>query len=154
MMSVIWTVAIIAFAVTEAMTTTLVSIWFVFGALVALIASFLHATVMVQVVLFVGVSAVALAVTRPLLKKYNGRKAIPTNADRVLGEIARVTETIDNENSSGAVFIDGKTWTARSKNDEVIPTESMVKVLSMEGVKLIVQIETKNNKEERKWEDF
>ena len=32
-----------------------------------------------------------------------------------------MTETIDNENSTGAVYVDGKTWTARSADGIVIP---------------------------------
>ena len=36
-----------------------------------------------------------LLLCRPLLKKLTTPDAIPTNADRVLGELAKVTETID-----------------------------------------------------------
>ena len=63
---------------------------------------------------------------------------MPTNADRVLGATGKVTETIDNENSSGAVYVDGKTWTARSADGAVIPAGEPVEITSMEGVKLIV----------------
>ena len=70
--------------------------------------------------------------------------AVPTNADRVLGEVARVTERIDNENSVGAVYVDGKTWTARSIDGTVIPAGDRVCIESMEGVKLFVkQVEKK-----------
>ena len=64
---------------------------------------------------------------------------VATNADRVLGKTARVTEVIDNTIPTGAVYIDGKTWTARSANDEVIAVSEMVRVVKMEGVKLIVE---------------
>ena len=138
MMTIVWTAAIILFGVVEAMTAGLVSIWFVAGALVALVAAFVDASLVVQVVLFLVVSAAALAVTRPLLKKITAANAVPTNADRVLGELAKVTETIDNENSTGAVYVDGKTWTARSADDSVIPAGSRVKFENMQGVKLLV----------------
>ena len=49
-----------------------------------------------------------------------------------------MTETIDNENAAGAVYVDGKLWTARSSDGAVIPAESRVWVLGMEGVKLLV----------------
>ena len=84
-------------------------------------------------------SALALAVTRPLLRKVTSAKAVPTNADRVLGETGKVTETIDNENSTGAVYADGKTWTARSEDGAVIPEGAVVEILRMEGVKLFVK---------------
>lgn len=134
----IWLGAIVLFGVVEAATAGLVSIWFVAGALAALIAALLGANIWVQMVVFVVVSAAALALTRPLVKKIAAGRAVPTNADRVLGREAKVTETIDNENSTGAVYVDGKTWTARSVDGDVIPVGEQVEVSSMEGVKLLV----------------
>ena len=40
--------------------------------------------------------------------------------------------------ATGAVYIDGKTWTARSDNGSVIEPGEMVRILRMEGVKLYV----------------
>ena len=138
-MTIVWTAAIILFGVVEAMTAGLVSIWFVAGALVALVAAFVDASLAVQIILFLLVSAAALALTRPLLKKITAASAVPTNADRVLGAAAKVTETIDNENSTGAVYVDGKTWSARSTDGQIIPAGSRVFVETMEGVKLFVK---------------
>jgi membrane protein implicated in regulation of membrane protease activity/transcriptional regulator with XRE-family HTH domain len=138
-MTIVWTAAIILFGIVEAVTAGLVCIWFVAGALVALVAAFVDAPLAVQVVLFLVVSAAALALTRPVLKKITNATATPTNADRVLGEFAKVTETIDNENSTGAVYVDGKTWSARSADGSVIPVGERVCIASMEGVKLFVK---------------
>ena len=139
MMTVVWTAAIVLFGAIEAATSGLVSIWFVAGALAALIAAFLDWSLVVQIVLFLAVSAAALALTRPMLKKITSANVTPTNADRALGETGKVTETIDNENSLGAVYVDGKTWTARSVDGDVIPVGSRVYVKSIEGVKLLVK---------------
>ncbi len=143
MMTIVWTAAIIIFGIVEAATAGLVSIWFVAGALVALVSAFVGAVLWLQVALFLVVSAVALAMTRPLLHKITTADVVPTNADRVLGEIAKVTETIDNENSTGAVYADGKTWTARSADGTVIPVGSRVHIETMQGVKLLVKTEEK-----------
>ena len=59
----------------------------------------------------------------------------------MLGGTARVTERIDNALPSGAVYIDGKTWTARSDDGSIIEPDTAVRILRMEGVKLIVQKE-------------
>ena len=123
----------------EAATAGLVSIWFAAGAVAGLIAAWLGAGVAAQVVLFAVVSAAALAVTRPLVRRYAAGKAVPTNLDRVLGDTGRVTETIDNARSAGAVYVDGKTWTARSDDGAVIPQGTTVKILRMEGVTLFVK---------------
>ena len=140
----LWLGAMVVFGVVEALTAGLVSIWFVAGGAAALIGALLGAGIGVQVALFVAVSALALAVTRPLLRKVIDAKAVPTNADRVLGDSGKVTETIDNENSTGAVYVDGKTWTARSADGSVIPAGTRVIVERIEGVKLLVKPCEKN----------
>ena len=138
-MTIVWTAAIIIFGVVEAVTAGLVCIWFAVGPVAALVAAFIGVPLWAQIAVFPVVSAAALAATRPLLKKITQGKVTPTNADRVLGEIAKVTETIDNENSAGAVYVDGKTWTARSVDETVIPAGSRVKIEKLQGVKLLVK---------------
>ena len=138
-MTILWIGAIIVFGVVEALTAGLVSIWFVPGAVAGLIAAMAGAGVLVQLVLFLAVSAAALAATRPLVKKLSAGKTVPTNADRVLEEQGKVTETIDNGNARGAVYVDGKTWTARSADDAVIPAGARVRIEGIDGVKLLVR---------------
>ena len=130
----LWLIVMVLFLVVEAATVGLVCIWFAVGALAALIA----AEIWLQIVLFLVVSAVALYFTRPLVKKYVNAKVEPTNADMVIGKECRVTEAIDNIAGTGAVYVDGKTWTARSESDEVIPEGTLVTAKSIDGVKLIV----------------
>ena len=138
-MSWLWLGAAVLFGVVEALTAGLVSIWFVAGAAAALIGALLGAGTGVQVALFLAVSAAALAATRPLVRRFTKDGTVATNADRALGETAKVTEAIDNAASTGAVYVDGKTWTARSADGSVIPVGATVKVLRMEGVKLFVE---------------
>jgi len=141
MATTIWIAAIIIFGVAEAATAGLTSIWFVLGGVAGLIAAVCGGPVWLQVGLFFAVSIAALAFTRPLVVKLMKKDIKPTNADRVLNNVGRVTERIDNALPSGAVYIDGKTWTARSADGEVIEPDAAVRVLRMEGVKLIVQKE-------------
>ena len=138
-MSWLWLGAAVLFGVVEALTAGLVSIWFVAGAAAALIGALLGAGTGVQVALFLAVSAAALAATRPLVRRFTKDGTVATNADRALGETAKVTEAIDNAASTGAVYVDGKTWTARSADGSVIPEGAVVEILRMEGVKLFVK---------------
>ena len=140
-MTFIWIAAIVVFGIAEAATAGLVSIWFVAGAVAALLAVQLGAALWLQIVIFLAVSIAALAATRPLAHKMLDKTIVPTNADRVLHHAAKVVEEIDNENARGAVYIDGKTWTARSEDGAVIPWGTMVTVVRMEGVKLFVREE-------------
>ncbi len=138
-MSTVWLVAAIVFAILEAATVGLTSVWFAVGALAALAAELLGATLWLQIVIFLLVSAVTLYFTRPLVKKYVNNKVEPTNADMLIGKECRVTETVDNISGTGAVYVDGKTWTARCDDEEIIPVGELVIAKRIEGVKLIVE---------------
>lgn len=138
--TIIWIAAVIIFGVTEAVTAGLVSIWFVLGAVAGLITAVLGGSIWLQVVLFFIVSIATLVATRPLVRKLSKKGQVATNADRVLGGTARVTETIDNTIPTGEVYIDGKTWTARSQSGAVIAAGTLVTVIRMEGVKLYVDV--------------
>lgn len=134
-----WLIVMAAAVFMEMATTALVSVWCAIGALTAVFAAYFGAKVSTQILLFVGVSIVTAAVVRPLAKRYADPHKVPTNADRLLGMEARVTEDIDNTVPSGAVYADGKTWTARSATGEPIPAGERVEIECMEGVKLIVR---------------
>lgn len=123
----------------EMSTMALVSVWCAAGALVSVFAAYFGASLQAQLLLFVGVSILTAALVRPLAKKYADPHKVPTNADRLLGMQGRVTETVNNGHCTGAVYVDGKTWTARSVDGEVIPKGETVEIERMEGVKLIVR---------------
>ena len=135
----IWIGAIVLFGIVEAATAGLTSIWFVLGSIAGLIAAICGGKIWLQVVLFFVISIAALIATRPLVRKFNEHGTQPTNLDTVIGQTARVTEDIDNAVPTGAVYIQGKTWSARSEDETAIPTGTMVTVVRMEGVKLYVR---------------
>lgn len=145
----LWLGAVVLFGVTEVITEGMVSIWFVAGSLAALFTCTSGLTfgslseLATQVLVFAIVSAAALVATRPLVRRFMTRPNIPTNLDRVLGMVAKVTEAVDNDRASGAVYVDGKTWTARSADGSVIPAGTQVKVQKIDGVKLLVQFSEK-----------
>lgn len=141
MSTIVWIAAIVIFGVVEAATAGLTSIWFVLGSVAALIVAICNGPIWLQISLFFVVSIVTLAATRPLVVKLMKKDIKPTNADRVLGGLARVTERIDNDVPTGAVYIDGKTWSARSSSGESIEPDTIVRVVRMEGVKLYVEAE-------------
>ena len=137
-MQAVWGALLLLFLFVEGITAGLASIWFALGALVALLASLLRAPLWLQLALFFVVSVATLILTRPLARKYiNGRRQA-TNADRVVGMTGRITETVDNIAGTGAVYVAGKTWTARTKDGETIPEGALVRADAIEGVKLIV----------------
>ena len=136
---IIWLVLLLLFAASEAVTVGLTSIWFAAGALVALIAALLGGAMWIQLTLFLAVSLLCLAAVRPLAKRLLNSRVEPTNADRVIGAEAQVTEDVDNIRGKGAVVIRGITWSARSQDGGPIAAGTMVRVLRIEGVKVFVE---------------
>ena len=137
-MAYVWLALAIAMGILEGATYALVSVWFAGGAVAAFVAALLDVGIPVQLGIFIVVSAILLACLRPLARRRSAVKPERTNADRILGMEAVVTEAIDNVESAGAVAVGGKVWTARSENGEPIEVGSIVTVLRIEGVKLIV----------------
>ena len=140
MMQYIWLGVTILAAIVEAAVPALVSIWFVPGGLAALIASLAGGSVGLQIGLFLGVSALALLITRPLADRFQKEKKESTNADMALGRTALVTEEINNLLARGRVTVLGNSWAARSvEENTVIPQGVTVIVERIEGVKLMVR---------------
>lgn len=138
-MAFIWFGIAVVTAIIEAAGPALVSIWFTGGAVTALVLALFGAPIWLQLAVFVAVTAVLLAATRPIARNYVNARLQPTNADRIIGSICPVTEQIDNRVGRGEVYVDGKRWSARSESDELIAEGAEVEILRIEGVKVIVR---------------
>ncbi len=138
-MTIFWIFVAVVMGVVEAATMTLVSIWFCIGAVAAAITSTFTDSVLTQCVVFVVVTAVTLAVTRPLAGRLTKCSFTPTNVDRVIGMDARVTQTIDPIAGTGQVSIGGQIWSARSEDSDVIAEQTLVTVVKISGVHAIVR---------------
>ena len=139
MLKIMWLVLLVIFAASEAVTVGLTSIWFAAGALAALTAALLGGPLWIQLTLFLAVSLLCLLAVRPLAKRHLNDKVEPTNADRVIGAEAQVTQDIDNVHGKGTVVIRGMTWSARSEDGGAIAAGAIVRVLRIEGVKVFVE---------------
>ena len=138
---IIWLIIAAILIVSEIVSLGLTSIWFAGGAIVAAVIAHFGAHWIIQILVFAVVSFVLLILTRPIAQKHLMKDLEKTNIDGLIGTIGLVTETIDNTKAEGVVILDGKEWTARSVNGEIIEKDSNVKVDSISGVKLMV---TKN----------
>ena len=135
----IWLAVIVLCVVIEALTLDLCAIWFAVGGVAALVAASLSLEVVTQLIIFVLFSAVLLVLMRPFCRRFLKTKKQPTNADRIIGETAYVTEQIDNIRETGAVKVLGAEWSARSRDDSIIPSGAKVKVVEIRGVKAVVE---------------
>ena len=131
-----WFIAAVAFGLLELITAPLICIWFCGGALAATLVANFTDSIWITTVVFVVVSGLLLVFTRPLLKSKIVPKAEPTNADRIIGKEAIVTESINGVENKGQIKVDGQIWSAKS--DFLIEEGERVTVSSIEGVKAVV----------------
>ena len=137
---IVWLIALIVLLVVEAITVQLTTIWFAGGALSAFLAGLLHADIWIQFALFLAVSILLLLFTRPAAMKYLNKEKTPTNVDSLIGEQAIVTQDINNLMGRGEALVGGMEWSARSAHaEELIPKDTVVRILRIDGVKLIVE---------------
>ena len=138
-MPVIWIVFAIIMAVVEASTAQLVSVWFVIGAIASAVCSIFTDNVLIQILVFVGVSLAALLITRPLVKKLKKNSdVVATNAGRLIGETGVMLSDIPEPEFVGQAKVLGETWSVKCDNPP-LATGEKVRVLAIEGVKLIVE---------------
>lgn len=137
--SAVWLILLVILVAGEAITVGLTFIWFAVGAMGGLLTAVLGGPIWLQVVVFLLLSALTLVLVRPAAARLLAPGLSPTNADRVLSQIALVTEEIDNIAETGQVKLCGQVWTARSENGELIPVQTRVRILRIEGVKVFVK---------------
>ena len=136
--AIIWLLLTVIFLITEASTVTLVSLWFAAGALAAMAAALLGASLWIQIALFLAVSVLLLTALRPLVRKHITPKLTATNIDSVIGSTGLVTAPIDNVTASGQAKLGAMVWTARSTSGKPIPEGTLIRVDRIEGVKVFV----------------
>lgn len=133
-----WLVAAVVLGVIEAFTAGLVTIWLVFGALAAWVASILGLPFLGQLIIFIIVSYLLLITTRPIMKKWLTREVVKTNADRLIGQIGVVTEKINRLEAVGQVKVSGQIWSAVPTAGNEIEPGARVRIDEIVGVKLVV----------------
>ena len=136
--AIVWLLLLVVFLAAEAATVSMVSLWFAVSALVALLVALLGGPGWLQGTLFLVISAVLLALLRPLVKRYVTPRITATNVDSVIGSTGLVTTAIDNVSAVGQVKLGAMEWTARSTSGQPIPAGTLVKVDKIEGVKAFV----------------
>ncbi len=148
-MPYIWIAVIVFSVVAEALTTSLVAIWFMPPALISMILAFCKVPVFVQIIVFLLCAVLFIVFSRTIFRNtLLKNKPTPTNADAVIGEQAIVTERICNIDNKGLVKVRGQIWSARSADGDDLAEGEIVSVISIQGVKLICRkenpTETKN----------
>lgn len=137
MNTVAWLIIAVVMFVFEAITVGLVCIWFSFGALGAFLISLLTDNIIIQLLVFIAVSAISFIVVKPAFKKLMPKSDNTNSTNRLIGKSGKVIEEI-NENM-GRIQIGDVSWLAKSSDESIIPIGSMVRVKDAISNTLIVE---------------
>lgn len=138
--AIFWLAAMVIFMAAEAMTVTLVSIWFAVGALGAILVALLGGGLILQVTVFLALAVVLLMGLRGVVRKHFTPRITKTNIDSVIGATGIVITPVNNIAALGQVQVGGMEWSARSTTGSHIPAGAVVKVDKIEGVKVFVSL--------------
>ncbi len=134
----LWFWIAVAFAVIEAFTLGIVSIWFAIGALVAMLFAFVIDSFMIQLLVFLAVSLILVATTRKVAVEKLKIGHTKTNIDELIGKEAVVVKDIESH-TAGEVKVEGKVWRAVSESKHEYKVDEIVTVLRIEGVTIITK---------------
>jgi len=133
-----WLGIALLLAVAEILSLDLFLIMLAGGALVGLVLALLDMPFWVQVVGFSIASILLMFALRPWLLRHLRRRVplVETNAPALVGRtgvvVAEVTER------AGRIKLAGEVWTARTENDEVVPSGAEVRVVRIAGATAVV----------------
>ena len=137
---IIWLIVFIVMLIIEAATTALATVWFAAGALVAMIMDLCGAPLNLQIIVMAAVSVVTFAICmiwiRPKLESLRRANVQRTNADRLIGMEGVVIVPVNPLEGKGQVKVEGQVWSAKAERS--ITEGTKVKIMAIEGVKLIV----------------
>lgn len=140
-LSVFWLILTIALFTVEATTFNLTTIWFAIGSVVGLILSMTKVGFLIQLISAIAVSFVLLIFTKPIVEKKLKPTKVATNADLLIGKTAVVKSEISPEKFAGEVSVKGQIWSAVSADESTISVDEKVRIVSIDGVKLVVEKE-------------
>lgn len=119
--------------------------WVGVGAAITSICSIFIDNITIQIGIFCISSILLLFCTKPFVKKFTKNCAnIPTNAYSNIGKTGIVISDIDPISGKGQVKIENEVWSAKSTNQEIITKDTLIRVDSIEGVKVVVSVNQKS----------
>jgi membrane protein implicated in regulation of membrane protease activity len=145
---IIWIIISVAALVIDIATSAFLFLWFTVGGIAAIIALIFGSNIAVQVITFIAVSAVSMALGYPLIRStLKGTiKKTSTMEESYIGREITVDEDLVQ---TARAKIDGIYWTIKNIGEPVKKGDK-VKITGLEGNKLVVKKEKLEKKEEEK----
>ena len=136
----IWIGAAVVLAIGELFTAGFFLLPFAVGAAAAAVLAFLDVSVPIQLVTFVVISVVFLAVLQRFARKeQDDTVAARAGANRFVGKLAVVIEPVKYLETTGMVRMGTEEWRAAVDSDIVIPKGARVEIVEVRGTRLVVK---------------
>ena len=134
---IMWLAVGVVFLIVELLTTALVSIWFVPSAIITCLLSFVVDNLLIQIAIFVALSAVFMVICRKIYNKHIKKPVDEVDQnEKLLGKTATVTE--DTNGITGRILVGDVYWKAVSENGDIIPKGETVTIKSVNGTTLVI----------------
>lgn len=137
--AIFWLALAVVLGAIEASTANLITVWFAVSALVVAILAALGISGSALPVIFVVLAAILVVATRPLTKSFLSKKAVATNADRIISATGTVIVDIDPVENAGQVKVMGQIWSAKTADGTPLETGTAVRIVALEGVRVVVE---------------
>ena len=138
----IWGCFSVLMVILEIVCTGVLQVWFAIGAICAGIVAYFEPTnYLLQLLVFLVVSGVLVFIGSMFFKNKNDLTKKGQNpVYSIIGKEAIVTKEISTTDGTGQIKVSGEFWSAKATNDDVIPIDTKVKVLEIDGVKAVVEV--------------
>ena len=133
----VWLAVAVIFGIGEMFTAGLTLIWFSFGALATMFLTTYVGSIPMQVLIFGVSSSIMLFIATKVIVKKDESYVSNTNIDALIGKYAIVEKDVSSV-VYGIVNLEGEKWTAVSEKEETYKKGEKVKVVRIDGVKLVV----------------
>ena len=135
----IWLIICGVFLLIEIFNISFLLIWPGIGAFFAFITSLITDSVEIQIAVFVISTTLMILFMKPLVKKlFKNKDNTKMNNDAILGKKGIVIKNIKPLSQDGQVKVAGELWSAITNDETEININEVVKVVKVEGVKLVV----------------
>ena len=137
----IWLIIAGVCFIVEIATVGFLIFWFGVAALITCLLSLVIHNVIAQTSIFIVLSVALIGLTRPFAKKLNKKDNVVTNSNAIIGKEGIVIKPINSTPGDvGQVKVRGDIWSAVVTDyKDVIPVGSTIRVLGIDGVKLIIE---------------
>jgi membrane protein implicated in regulation of membrane protease activity len=135
----IWVGAAVILGIGELLTAGFFLLPFAVGAAAAAILAFMGVDFALQLVTFVVISVVFLAVLQRFARQEQSGGTEPAGAGRYRGKMAIVLEPINRREGTGSVRMETEQWRATTDGDTEIPVGEEVVIKEVRGTRLVVE---------------